>query len=368
MNHPNFSQSAFIRRRLVSKLAPLVVTASALAACSQSSTGPQPAEHTPIPEDISAEFPYSLEVAEVRGSEMRYVDVSRGETTFVLLHGNPTSSYLWRNIIPHLERRGRVIVPDLIGMGASDKPDIAYTFRDHAEYTSALLDQLGLRNVILVLHDWGGPVGFHWARANADRVHGLVFFETFLGPFGGFEDHFGPASADPQRPGVTDMMNAFRSGEVGDATPGTGWDLLVRQNVFIERLLPMMVATRSLSERELAAYREPFKSESARLPVFMWPREIPANGAAVGGDTWGHTSLVADVAYLEASRVPKLYLFATPGSGIVTPVQHRWAGALPNVSVVDFGPGAHFLQEDDPHRIGREIVSWYDANRDKEAR
>ena len=273
---------------------------------------------------------------EVHGSRMSYVEEGEGAPV-LFLHGNPTSSYLWRNVIPHVSGGARCIAPDLIGMGRSDKPDIEYRFFDHARYLDGFIEALGLGDVVLVLHDWGSGLGFHWARRHADRVRGLALMEAILAPV---------PSWDVFPDGAREMFQAFR-------TPEVGWDLICKQNVFVEQALPGSVV-RKLSDEEMDAYRAPFPDEASRKPVWRWPNEIPIEGEpadvaeAVG----------AYNAWLQETEVPKLLFAATPGALITAPVVEWARSALPNLEVVDLGEGIHFVQEDHPEKIGRGIARW----------
>jgi haloalkane dehalogenase len=287
-------------------------------------------------EPISAEFPFESHFIEVLGSRMHYVE--RGEGAPVLfLHGNPTSSYLWRNVIPHVANGERCIALDLIGMGRSDKPAIDYRFVDHSRYLEGAIEALGLENICLVLHDWGSALGFHYARRNEDNVRGLAFMEAILAPV---------PSWDAFPPDAREMFQSFR-------TPELGWDLIVRKNMFVERVLPGSVV-RQLSEEEIARYREPFLDESSRKPVWRWPNEIP-----IEGEPADVAELVgAYNAWLQKTTLPKLLLYANPGALIQGPVLDWARSQLQNLDTVDLGEGIHFLQEDHPRMIGGELASW----------
>jgi haloalkane dehalogenase len=273
---------------------------------------------------------------DVHGSRMHYVEEGEGAPV-LFLHGNPTSSYLWRNVIPHVSGGARCIAPDLIGMGKSDKPDIDYRFVDHARYLEGFIETLGLGDVVLVLHDWGSGLGFDWARRHADRVRGLAFMEAILTPV---------PSWDVFPEGAREMFQAFR-------TPEVGWDLIAKQNVFVEQALPGSVV-RKLSDEEMDAYRAPFPDEASRKPVWRWPNEIPIEGEPAD---------VAEVvgaysAWLQETEVPKLLFAATPGALIPAPVVEWARSALPNLEVVELGEGIHYVQEDHPEEIGRGIARW----------
>lgn len=311
---------------------------------------------------ISAAFPYPSSFVDVYGSQMHYVDVAGpGNRTFLLVHGNPTSSYLWRNVIPHLQRRGRVIAVDLIGMGKSAKPELDYTFSDHLLYFTGFVDALELEDVILVLHDWGGAIGAGYAARHPEQIKGIAFFEAFVVGAGGDSlEAFGPSSGDPSNPSVGDLFRAFRTGVEADTTTGSGWDLTARRNIFIEGFLRNNASMdRRLTDEEMVAYREPFPTEASRKPIWRWPRQIPVAGYTADGSILTATMLQVGSDYMQTSRVPKLLLYATPGA--ITPENTVAAlRQLPNIRVVPFGPGRHYLQEQDPHTIGREIVRWVD--------
>jgi haloalkane dehalogenase len=273
---------------------------------------------------------------DVHGSRMYYVEEGEGAPV-LFLHGNPTSSYLWRNVIPHVSGGARCIAPDLIGMGRSDKPDIDYRFFDHARYLEEFIETLGLGDVVLVLHDWGSGLGFDWARRHAERVRGLAFMEAILMPV---------PSWDVFPEGARGMFQAFR-------TPEVGWDLIAKQNVFVEQALPASVV-RTLSDEEMDAYRAPFPNEASRKPVWRWPNEIPIEGEPADvAEAVGAYS-----AWLQETEVPKLLFAATPGALIPAPMVEWARSALPNLEVVDLGEGIHYVQEDHPEEIGRGIARW----------
>ena len=277
--------------------------------------------------------------AEVLDSRMYYEEQGEGKPV-LFLHGNPTSSFLWRNVIPHVAGAGRCIAPDLIGMGRSDKPDLDYRFVDHARYVDGFIDALGLEDLALVVHDWGSALGFHYARRNEGNVRGLAFMEAILAPVPAWE-------AFPER--RREMFQAFR-------TPEVGWDLIAKQNVFVERTLPGAVM-RKLTDEEMDAYRAPFPDEASRKPVWRWPNEIPIEGEPAD---------VAEIVgaynrWLQETQLPKLLFYAEPGA-LVPPPMVEWArSALSNLQTVDLGNGIHYLQEDHPDAIGREVARWVAA-------
>jgi haloalkane dehalogenase len=278
---------------------------------------------------------------EVLGSRMEFVERGSG-TPILLLHGNPTSSYVWRNILPHLEPLGRCIAPDLIGMGQSDKPDLAYRFADHARYLDAFIDALGLDELTLVVHDWGSALGFDWMARHPSAVRRVAFFEAFLAPLPSFEV-FAPANRE--------LFRQFR-------TPGTGERLVLEQNAFVEQVLPAGIL-RTLSAAEMDAYRAPFPDPASRRPTLAWPREIPIAGEPADVLAVIERYRIA----LQRSAVPKLLLTADPGVLVLAPLVAWCRERLPNLEVVELGPGRHYLQEDHPDAIGRSIGDWIQRTR-----
>ncbi|MEM9515272.1 MAG: haloalkane dehalogenase [Actinomycetota bacterium] len=275
--------------------------------------------------------------AEVLGKRMAYVEAGEGDP-IVFLHGNPTSSYLWRNVIPHLADQGRCIAPDLIGMGDSDKlgqpgPD-TYRFVEHRRYLHALLETLDVRDrVTLVVHDWGSALGFDWARTHADAVLGIAYMEAIVRPMSWDE---WPETVRP----VFEMMRS----EAGESAVLDG-------NLFVEQILPGSVM-RMLGDAEYNAYRRPFPSSADRWPTLTWPRELPLGGAP---------SDVVDVVgayseWLSSSEVPKLFVNAKPGA-VLTGSNREFARRWPNQTEVTVR-GAHYVQEDSPDEIGEAIASW----------
>jgi len=250
----------------------------------------------------------------------------------VFLHGNPTSSYLWRNVIPRLQTVGWCLAPDLIGMGKSGRPDVAYRFVDHARYLDAWFEGLGLRHVTLVMHDWGSALGFHWAHRHPDRVKALVYMEAIVRPVTWTE---WPDAARK-------IFQAMRSAD--------GEEMVLTKNVFVERILPASVL-RGLTSEEMDHYREPFREAGeARRPTLTWPREIP-----VDGEPADVTALVdAYAKWLSQSPLPKLFINGNPGS-ILVGGPREFCRAWPNQQEVTVR-GSHFLQEDSPAEIGQAIA------------
>jgi haloalkane dehalogenase len=292
------------------------------------------------PDDqISSAFPYESHYVDILGSRMHYIEAGSG-SPILFLHGNPTWSYTWRNIIPHLSSLGRCIAPDLIGFGRSDKPRIDYRWNDHVRYLDAFIETMGVRDLTLVLHDQGSGLGFHYAKRHPHNVRAIAFFEAIVRPYPWHQF---------STPEFREIFRQFRSGGVG----GPGWQLIVEQNMFIEQLLPQ-AAGRPLNETEMNWYREPFRTLESRLPVWRFPRETPIGGEPA--DVWQAVSEYSD--WLQHADIPKLMLYATPGA-LITQEHALWCQQnIRNLTSVHVGPGSHFLQESSPHRIGREVASW----------
>ncbi len=284
---------------------------------------------------ISADFPYQSKYVQVLGSRMHYVEEGQGDP-ILLLHGNPTSSYLWRNVIPHLRPEGRVIALDLIGMGKSDKPDLNYQFEDHIKYVEGFIEVLGLKKVVLVLHDWGGGIGFDYAMRHPENVRAIAFMEAVMRPTR-WED----AGAIAEY-----LFTNLRDEEVG-------YDLLVRENYFVEKLMPMM-AGRDLSEQEMDYYRAPYLNESDRKPVQVWPQELPISGSPERT----HTRIAATYERLKESTMPLLLLTAEPGMIMNAESVATLKRDLPRMKTVGIGPGMHYVQETQPTKIGKAVASW----------
>ena len=292
---------------------------------------------------ISAAFPYPKKRRRVLGREMAYAEVGQGDP-IVLLHGNPTSSYLWRNILPHLQPLGRCIAPDLIGMGDSDKLPHSgpgsYRFVEHRSYLDALLEALDVRErVTFVIHDWGSALGFDWANRHREAVKGIAYMEAIVGPQ--YWDHW-------DKFGMRSVLQALRS----DASEA----MVLRDNFFIEQILPKAIL-RTLSAEEMTAYRRPFAEPGeGRRPTLTWPREIPIEGEP--GDVSAIATAYAD--WLASSGVPKLFLKAEPGGILAGGKVRDFARSLPAQTEVTIA-GVHFVQEDSPDEIGRAVAGWMGA-------
>jgi haloalkane dehalogenase len=288
-------------------------------------------------EIISPADPYPRKRIAVAGTEIAYIDTGRGDP-IVWLHGNPTSSYLWRNVIPHLAGLGRCLAPDLAGMGQSGKaPDGSYRFIDHARYLDAWFDALGLtQKITLVVHDWGSALGFHWAYRHRSAVKGIAYMEAIVTPL----------RWDEWPENARNIFQLMRS--------AAGEDLVLQKNIFVERILPGAIL-RKITIEEMAAYRQPWiEPGESRRPMLTWPRQIP-----IDGEPADVTAIVNDYAqWLSAdAALPKLFINAEPGA-ILTGRQREYCRKWPNQREVTVA-GAHFVQEDSPHQIGQAIADWY---------
>ena len=283
---------------------------------------------------------------DVNDSWMTYTDT--GEPTgnlgpaargvpVVLLHGNPTSSYLWRNVIPHVAGHARCLAPDLIGMGASGKPDIDYRFTDHARYLDAWFDALDLHDVVLVGQDWGGALGMDWAARHPDRVRGVALTVTILRPTRW-------AQYTPQ---AAETFRAFRS-PAGDK-------MVLQDNMFVEAYL-LGGIQHGLSSADLDAYRAPYPDPGSRRPLLAWSREIPIDGEPADV----HERVLAyDHWMSDTPDVPKLLMTVEPAVGIGSPEIVAWAEqTFAGLEVEAVGPAGHFAPEDQPDTIGTAISRW----------
>ena len=289
--------------------------------------------------ESGAAFPYEMKRMEILGHEMAYVDEGAGDPV-IFFHGNPTSSFLWRNVIPHVTETHRAIAADMIGMGQSDKPDLAYTYADHAAHLHGLLDALDLGNATLVLHDWGGALGFDWAMQNPDRVKAIAFMETIAPPAMPFESYeaMGPFG---------ELFRAWR-------TDGVGEKMILEDNMFIDEILAKQAVATPLSDEVLAHYNSYYPDAQSRTPLLAWPREVP-----IGGEPAETTELTRRIAdYLTTSDLPKLTFHVTPGA-LAPPPAIAWMKAnVPNLTVIHLGPGLHFIQESYGPEIGQGLADW----------
>jgi haloalkane dehalogenase len=289
------------------------------------------------------EQPLTKTTVDVLGSRMAYHERGEGAPV-LLLHGNPTSSYLWRDVIPELEGRGRLIAPDLIGMGDSAKlpnpsPD-TYRFTTHRKYLAAFIDAVigPSQSILFVVHDWGSALGFDWANHHRDRVRGLAYMEAIVRPVASWNEW--SASATP-------IFQGFRSDK--------GESMILDRNMFVERVLPGSVL-RKLTEAEMAEYRRPYLERDDRWPLLTWPRQIP-----IAGEPADVVAIAADYSkWLAESDIPKLFVNAEPGAILIGALRdfcRSWRNQT-EVTV----PGSHFIQEDSGAAIGRAVSDWIKAN------
>ncbi|MCE7735559.1 MAG: haloalkane dehalogenase [Candidatus Heimdallarchaeota archaeon] len=290
-----------------------------------------------VEREISADFPFESKFIEIKGSKIHYIDEGNGDP-ILFLHGNPTSSYLWRNIIPYLSSSARCIAPDLIGMGQSDKPDIDYGFHDSYEYLDAFIAELELENVTLVLHDWGSGLGFHYANMHRENVKAIAFMEAM----------YKAPNFDQMQRSVRLAIKMMRNSFFGSL-------MVKRANMFIKKMLPDLI-NRDLTKEEKEYYASPYPNAKSRTPLLAWPRSIPIKGKP------------ADVAsvisnyheWLNETEIPKLCFYVTPGVGTQESDVAFIKENFKNTKMVDLGEGLHFIQEDYPHEIGTEIAKWYE--------
>ena len=284
--------------------------------------------------EISAADTLPRKTVTVLDSEMSYAEIGEGDP-IVFLHGNPTSSYLWRNIIPHVQDLGHCLAPDLIGMGASGKTaDGSYRFVDHVKYLDAWFEAVGAtKNVTVVIHDWGSALGFYRAYRHPEQFKAIAYMEALVRPM--TWDEWPPA----------DMFRTLRS-EAGD-------DLVLQQNMFVEQILPGAVL-RDLSDEEMDVYRRPYtEAGESRRPTLTWPREIP-----LSGEPADVVEIAANYSkWLETADIPKLLIAAKPGAILRGPMV-EYARSWPNQTEVTV-TGSHFIQEDSPHEIGEALAAWY---------
>ena len=278
-----------------------------------------------------------MRTIEILDSFMSYRDVGDGDVAVVFLHGNPLSSYCWRDVIPHIADQARCLAPDLIGMGESGKPDIAYRFIDHARYLDAWFDAVAPSQVVIVGHDWGGALGMDWSARHPSRVRGIAVVETFLRP----------VRWDEMPPAAAERFRGFRSPQ--------GEEMILQKNMMIESNLALTIFS-GLAESDLDVYRAPFLEPDSRKPMLAWTREFPLDGEP------------ADVAELvrdygrwmaESPEVPKLLMTMDSDMGLGSPEVISWAAeTFASAQVVSVGPGGHQAPEDQPDQIGTALADW----------
>ena len=288
---------------------------------------------------ISESHQLHKKTVEVLGSNMAYLETGTGEPV-IFTHGNPSSSYLWRNVMPYVAPQGRAIAVDLIGMGRSDKPDIGYTFEEQYRYFSAFIDALNVNKVTLVGHDWGATLAWEYARRNPGKVRKLAFMEGVLPPA------FPVPSFDAMGEEMGNMFRAFKDPVQGDK-------LVIQDNMFIEKVLPGFV-NRTLGEEAMKTYRAPFLNVGDRKPVLAWPRQVPIAGQPKST----LNTLHAIGKFMGVTDMPVLLMYASPGV-VVPPKAVGWyVNKIQKLETAFLGQGLHFIQEDQPEAIGRALADW----------
>jgi haloalkane dehalogenase len=299
--------------------------------------------------NVRHDFLYESKFVEVNGAKMHFVDTGGSGDPILMIHGQPTWSYLWRNVIPELEDSHRVIAVDLIGFGKSDKPNINYTIEEHAVYLKSFINALALENLTLVVHDWGGFLGFDYAAKNPNRVKALAFMETVI-------PNTPPTTFSPDQ--NIEELQGFAKILALLSTPNIGEKMIFEDNMFIEQLLPTALM-RKLSTSEMNAYREPFAGGKNRLPMLQFPREVGIFGNA---SEYVKQSRNNFAEYLMSTEVPALLLTFSPGA-LINQEKIDWVkNSMKNASVKHIGKGIHFVQEDHPKEIGSAIADWMTVN------
>jgi haloalkane dehalogenase len=286
---------------------------------------------------VSAEFNFAPHYAEVLGSKIHYIEAGEGDP-ILFIHGIPTWSYVWRNIIPALAPYGHCIAPDLIGMGKSDKPDIEYTIFDHIKYIDAFIEQRKLKNVTLVLHGWGSLIGFDYAMRHPKNVKAIAFLEGHI------------------RPAIQKDMVALPVQERSSIlnTEDSGYDLIMNSNHYVNKVMPAG-AMRKLTDAEMAHYLEPFHASGSNKPIWQYLHDLP-----LGHKRTPVLDLISNYSEkLQHSKIPKLMLYAMPGfntsiADIVWAKEH-----LPNLEVVEIDDALHYAQESRPEEVSAALVDWY---------
>lgn len=278
---------------------------------------------------------------EVQGSKMAYIDEGAGDP-ILFLHGQPTSSYLWRNIMPYLEKQGRVIAPDLIGFGKSDQPDIDYTFVSHYPYVEGFIKKLGLKNITLVVHDWGSGLGLHYARLHENNIKAIVTMESIIAPvipaksYSAMREDLGKFFTMAQGPNAKKIIQEDNA-----------W---LKKGGFLDAFI-----LRPLDAEALSVYQAPHKTVKSRKQVYQWPREMPIGKKP--GEVYD--VVTAYNKWLEKTDIPWLFFYATPGVLNPEAAADYWTARAKNIETVFIGGGLHYVQEDEPYAIGRAIADFY---------
>lgn len=287
---------------------------------------------------ISAAFAYKANFVEVNGAKLHYIEEGQGRP-ILFLHGIPTWSYLWRNVIPYLSDQAHCIAVDLMGMGKSDKPDITYSVFEHIDYITGFIEALDLRDVTLVMHGWGSIIGFHYAMTHPDNIYGLAFLESHIRPV---------TEIDMVSLPLLEMASVMSS-EDG------GYDIVMNSNYFVNTVMPSGVL-RTLTDEEMQQYQMPFQTPGSCQPLWQYLQELPLG---TSGDPKVLELITQYSQQLTQSDLPKLMLYAIPGF-ITTIDTVRWAkDNLPNLTLVDIGDALHYAQESNPEKIGAELATWF---------
>jgi haloalkane dehalogenase len=286
--------------------------------------------------DISDKFPFKSRYLDVKGSKVHYVDEGKGDP-ILFIHGNPASSYIWRNIIPYVSKNARAIAVDLIGFGKSDKPNIKYGFTDSYAYLEEFIQKMNLKNITLVVQDWGSGLGFHYANMHRDNIKAIAFMEAM------YEQKDWNKLTPSLKMAFRMIQSKFFS-----------WLMLGVGNQFVKKMLPDGVV-RKLTTTEMEAYQSPFNTLKDRKPSYVFPRDVPLKNkpkhAAKAVNDYNK--------WLQETDIPKLFFYADPGMLIPKDEVNWIINNFPNTKAVDLGKGIHFLQEDNPHLIGEELQKWY---------
>ena len=271
----------------------------------------------------------------VAGVRMRYVDAGKGPA-ILLLHGNPTSSYLWRNITPQLKKQGRCIAPDLVGMGASDQPPLPCRFEDHYHFLNRFIETIGLEEIHLVMHDWGSALGFYYAMNHPEKIRAMAWMEGLVRPWR-----------------WTHIRWPYRIGFALLRMPITGEAMVYGLNAFLKVIMPRLMM-RKLSPGEWRHYKQPFRKITSRKPMLVWPREIPINGKPART----HRIISAYSSWLQHTSIPKMMIYASPGA-IINQQTLAWCRQrINNLETAYVGEGLHYLQEDHPLAIAQLLSDW----------
>ncbi len=284
---------------------------------------------------ISEDFKFESKFKKVKGSKIHYIDEGSGDP-ILFIHGAPTSNYLWRNIIPYMTNQGRCIAPDLIGMGKSDQPDIDYGYFKSYEYLDAFIKELGLKNITLVLHDWGSGLGFHYANLNRENVKAVVFMEAMVG-----------VPEEKSMPVSVRMAMKMMRGSI------TGPLMIKYANLLVKKMIPDLIL-RDLTKKEMDYYKMPYPTVKSRNSLLPWPKELPIDGKPADI----YEAIMAYRLWLSKTEIPMLGFKVEPG--VAMPKKDvKWAVEnIKNLNMIDLGEGQHFIQEDYPNEIGEAISSW----------